>query len=75
MPLRLEQLDHTLAVVALHFNHTVFDRAAAATGVFQFLAQLGQARSIQQYALNQRNGLAPTALGLARDAHHAVALG
>ena len=70
-----EFLHHALGVVALHLDHAVFHRAAAAAGGLQLFAQRGECGGVERQAFDQRDGLAPTALGFAPHTGHAVARG
>ena len=62
--------DHDM--VALHFNHTIFDRTARAAGSAQLFAQCGKRHHIKQQALDKRDAFATTAFGLQADAYNAI---
>lgn len=74
MTLFLQVANNLRNVVALDFNHTVFDRAATATSGLELLAQLGQGNGLQQHAFDDGHGLAAAPFGLTRDPHRAIAL-
>ena len=62
-------------MVALHLDHAVLHRAAAATRGLELFAQLLQRGLVHQHTLDQGDRLAATPFGLARYAHDAVARG
>lgn len=59
-------------MIALHFDHAVFDGAPGAASSAQLLAEQPKCDCIKSYALNERYALSATALGLQADAHHTV---
>jgi hypothetical protein len=59
--LACEQTHHKLTVIALHFNHALFDRTARAACGFELLTQLGECGLIQGQTLNQGHRLSTPA--------------
>ena len=65
MALRPQQRHQPVAMVALHFDHTLLHCSARATGGLELLAQRKQRWNIQHQATHQRHGFAAAALGFA----------
>jgi hypothetical protein len=68
----LKNLDKLIAVVALDFDHTVFDRAAATAAGLEFPGKMFEFGSGQRHSGDNRNTFAFAAGGFATDTDDAV---
>src|SRR5689334_18585844 len=64
--LLLEDLDHPIAVIALHFDHAVFDRAPGSACGLQIFPKLCECGVIQRKAADHGDALSIAAFGLSR---------
>jgi len=75
MPLRVEQRNELVAMIALHLDYAIFHRAAGSACRSQLLSQRGECNRIQCDAANERDALSTSAFGFTRNAHRAGANG
>ncbi len=67
-----ELFDNTVTVIALYFNHAIFDRSTRTAGGAQLFAQRGKGNGVERQSSHDRHALPAPAFGLANDPRDAV---